>query len=339
MANLLPQIHRCQNCGTETGANFCPECGQDSREHNVSVSLLLRDFAADVFTYDSRFFRSFVPLLFKPGALTLEYTRGRRVRYIPPLRLYVFVSLLFFFVVSVQVNREVQKNLKEDGDGLPDSTLVAEVLELAEATPDSLDAGGRAAWVAEHYPLAAAIDFEVPENGEWSQVDWSSIDWDGRRHGDNTVNVTVFGDEQTDIPTDRFVQALMSLTPKLTFLLLPVFAGILALIYRRRRRPFIEHLVLSLHLHAFMFLLLALAMLTGWDWAFLAALILVQVYLFLALRRVYAQGWLKTGVKYFLLTGAYNMVLLTLTVLIVVSTATLFKYGADHPLLLQWILG
>jgi len=339
MAHLLPQVHECQNCGTVTGANYCPECGQDSRDHSVSMRLLLRDFATDVFTYDSRFFRSFVPLLFRPGALTVEYTRGRRVRYIPPLRLYVFVSLAFFFVVSVQVNREVRSNLRDDRGGLPDSTLVSEVLELAAAAPDSLAAGPRAAWVAERYPLAAAIDFEVPQDGDWSQVDWSSIDWDGERRGDNTVNVTMFGDDRVEVETGRFVQAMMSLTPKLVFLLLPLFAALLALVYLRRRRPFIEHLVLSLHLHAFMFLLLTLAIVTGRDWAFLIALALIHVYIFLALRKVYAQGWRKTAVKFLLLTGAYNIILLTVTILTVVSAATLFKYGETHPFLIQWILG
>lgn len=339
MANLLPQVHECQNCGTETGANFCPECGQDCRDHNVSMGLLLRDFATDVFTYDSRFFRSFVPLLFKPGALTVEYTRGRRVRYIPPLRLYVFVSLVFFFVVSVQVNRELDANRADAPGALPDSAMVAQVLELADAAPDSLPAGAAHLWVAEYYPLTTATGFEPPADGDWSAVDWESIDWDGRGGPDNTISVTMFGDDQVEVETDRFVQAVMTLVPKIIFLLLPLFAGILALVYLRRRRPFIEHLVLSLHLHAFMFLLFTLAILSQQGWALGIAFLLIHVYIFAALRRVYAQGWLKTGAKFLLLTSTYNIIMFTLAILVVVSTATLMRYGESHPWLTQWILG
>lgn len=339
MANLLPQVYACQNCGADTGSNFCPECGQDCRDHTVSVKLLLQDFIRDVFTYDSRFFRSFVPLLFKPGALTVEYTRGRRVRYIPPLRLYIFVSLVFFFVVSVQVNREMRENLDDDTGGTPDSTLVAEVLELAAAAPDSLAPGPAAAWVAARYPLAESIGFEPPAGADWSQVDWESIDWDGKRRRDDTMNITVFGNDELEVKTERFVQTIMKLVPKMIFLLLPLFAGILALVYLRRRRPFIEHLVLSLHLHAFMFLMFTLAILSQQGWAVGAAFLLIHVYIFAALRRVYGQGRLKTGAKFLFLTGSYNVILLTLAVPVVVSTATLMRFGESYPLLVNWLLG
>ena len=64
----------------------------------------------------------------------------------------------------------------------------------------------------------------------------------------------------------------------------------------------------------------------------------MQIYLFLALRRIYVQGWLKPGVKFFLLTGAYNTVLFTLLVLVAVSTAELMELRETHPMLVQWIL-
>ena len=64
----------------------------------------------------------------------------------------------------------------------------------------------------------------------------------------------------------------------------------------------------------------------------------MQVYLYVALRRIYMQGWRKTGLKFFLLTGAYNTVLITLLVLVAVSTAELMDLRETHPMIVQWIL-
>ena len=53
--------------------------------------------AAEVFTHaDSRLWRTIAPLLFRPGFLTQQFLQGRRASYLPPFRLYIVVSLLFF---------------------------------------------------------------------------------------------------------------------------------------------------------------------------------------------------------------------------------------------------
>ncbi|NIR48263.1 DUF3667 domain-containing protein [candidate division KSB1 bacterium] len=61
----------------------------------------MSEFLGDVFTFDSRFFRTFVPLIAKPGFLTVRFNAGQRVRYVPPLRLYLFVSVIFFFTLAL----------------------------------------------------------------------------------------------------------------------------------------------------------------------------------------------------------------------------------------------
>ncbi len=64
--------------------------------------MFVRHFLNDYFTFDSKIVRSFGPLLFKPGFLTAEFLAGRRVRYIPPLRMYIFVSIVFFLMLSLK---------------------------------------------------------------------------------------------------------------------------------------------------------------------------------------------------------------------------------------------
>jgi hypothetical protein len=115
---------------------------------------------------------------------------------------------------------------------------------------------------------------------------------------------------------------LGSLVQRLTLLavvLLPVFALILKLLYVRRGRLYVEHLVFGAHVHAaffvFIIALAATGAAAGYAFAerdinvgsiasttFLAA---AGIYLALAMRRVYGQGVMKTLVKAALLGVCY----------------------------------
>ena len=74
---------------------FCPECGQENVDAHENFFHLVGHYTADFFHFESKIPRSVIPLLTKPGFLTKEYWEGRRIRYIHPLRLYLFVSVLF----------------------------------------------------------------------------------------------------------------------------------------------------------------------------------------------------------------------------------------------------
>lgn len=97
-------VRNCLNCGHSLpeGDAFCGRCGQEAREQGESLASFFKHFLSDYFTFDSKIGRSFFPLLFKPGFLTAEFLAGRRVRYIPPLRLYIFISIVFFLVLGLE---------------------------------------------------------------------------------------------------------------------------------------------------------------------------------------------------------------------------------------------
>lgn len=80
-------------------AAYCAACGQ-AAVGDSTFRHFLHQFLGDYFTFDSKITRSLKPLLFAPGELTVEYMRGRRQRYVPPLRLFIFLSVLFFLVVG-----------------------------------------------------------------------------------------------------------------------------------------------------------------------------------------------------------------------------------------------
>ena len=93
---------KCPNCNftLDSFVNFCPVCGQENHGKRATIGILFHDFMQDYFTFDNKFFRSFVPLILKPGFLTKEFIEGRRKRYIPPVRLYLFISFICLLVTS-----------------------------------------------------------------------------------------------------------------------------------------------------------------------------------------------------------------------------------------------
>ena len=97
---FLSDTARCRNCGTPLAGKFCPECGQRSHTHVAPLREIAEDFARQQFGFDAKFLHSILPLLIRPGFLTREYCAGREERYVKPFRLYLFSSLLFFFLAA-----------------------------------------------------------------------------------------------------------------------------------------------------------------------------------------------------------------------------------------------
>lgn len=114
-----PIAHICQNCGNDLKGNYCFECGQKgTAAHDRSVKYILEHFFEELFVWDSRFFRSMKYLFTRPGYLTHEYISGRVVRYISPLKMFLFTSFVLFFIMiksdSDQYKAMVIESTEED---------------------------------------------------------------------------------------------------------------------------------------------------------------------------------------------------------------------------------
>ena len=90
----------CKNCNSELVGLYCSECGQKNSQL-LSIKETLKEFTDNVFSFDTRFFITLKYLITKPGLLTTEYWLGRRTKYLPPLRLYLVMSLMYFFISSI----------------------------------------------------------------------------------------------------------------------------------------------------------------------------------------------------------------------------------------------
>ena len=115
-AKRLAGSPACLNCGTDLKGPFCYYCGQPDKNLMRFFPALMRELLADTFDFDSRFLRTIKPLLFKPGKLTRDYLDGRRFRYVPPLRLYVFSSIAFFFLAAILTSDAITINGEEHGE-------------------------------------------------------------------------------------------------------------------------------------------------------------------------------------------------------------------------------
>jgi hypothetical protein len=301
------------------------------------------EVVSDFFSYDSRFAKTIYPFLFRPGFLTNEFVAGRRVRYMHPLRLYVFVSLVYFSVFSLVVGRSV-KDETDQADVTLDRVEADSVrAQLRRNLKDDLSAADMQKVDSTLLKIAKArktgfIDVNTDENDEEDDGELNkylrlintrgitenqvldSLRWE--RNQRNLFKARQ-GIRLANLEKKEFIEFFMGKISLMMFAMLPFVALFMKLLYVRRRRYYMEHLTFMLHIHAFTFLVLALALVydyyTDSSQAALWGTLLIIVYVTVAFRRVYRQGWFRTLSKMFILFMSYSFslaffLLLTLAV-------------------------
>ena len=108
------QFLKCPNCEKEFEEDFefCPYCGQKAKDE-LTLKVLFYNTIANYFSFDARFLKSFIPLMFKPGYLAKKFLEGKRLLFLHPAQMYLFISVIFFFLYSFNVRETVQKVDKE----------------------------------------------------------------------------------------------------------------------------------------------------------------------------------------------------------------------------------
>jgi predicted RNA-binding Zn-ribbon protein involved in translation (DUF1610 family) len=306
---------RCPNCGTVTTRNFCPECGQECISVRLSLRDLAHEFLDDHVGWSTKVPRTMGRLLFRPGALTRDFIDGRRARYLSPLRLYLSLSVIFFLVVASPPSWASKTNAKTttNREGIFHFNSGTGV-DVNSAARDSETTAARNARIATADSLEAAIVRHAPD----------TTTLEGRVKAmflhRNAAYARLDSREQKEL----FVGGITRRMPNVMFVLLPLFALFLKLLYWRRRRFYAEHLVFGLHTHAVAYALLTLGILTPWPSTRKWLLIACMLYFVLALRHVYGGGIVKTLAKSVALGTAY------LTTIVVAASALgvfIFLFG------------
>ena len=280
----------CLNCGSPMAQQFCPACGQPAIDPDPTLRELLDELAAEFLLWDGKLLSTFRSLVARPGELTREYLAGRRVRYISPLRLYLTCSVIFFLLRAV----------------LPEPGVVVRTGGVVKT-----QIGGVVLEEDEEGQAARALD----------SLGRSSPSTIGRAASQRIGNVLRHQNE--------FAAAMRENTPRMMFVLVPLFAALTSLLFRSRRLRYPKHLTFALHEHAFLFLALIPTLLPrlapktplGGVVSAIAVLLSfgsIAIHLVLAVRRVYG-GTLGGAVARSVILAASYFVCFTVALLITVA--------------------
>jgi hypothetical protein len=346
----------CLNCGTTVQGRYCQICGQENIEPKENFWTMFTHFFNDITHFDGKFFTTLKDLLFKPGFLSAEYMKGKRMSYLNPVRMYVFTSALFFLAFFAtnapekisgssrdqpldwsERKRKVTR-LEEKLSAVPNDTpRIKQKLLLLDSsrtvTQRMLDdieksegprvrskmaTSTNATSVAEYDAMQAAL----PSN---KQDGWMRALW-------NRQVLKLSGELGNAEAGRKLIDIFLHSMPYMLFASLPLFALILKLLYVRRRKEFYyaDHGIFSIHHYIFSFIFLLLCIFLGmlenktgwwiWDILIFVTVLLWPFHTYKAMRRFYKQGRGKTFLKFCLLNlFGFIMIALLMTVFGLVS--------------------
>lgn len=265
--------HTCRNCGATTSGNYCHMCGQETRLHSPSFSEFMHEFIGHYVALEGRLWGTITRLLFRPGLLTNEYLAGRRKRYVEPLRLYLSLSIIFFAV-----------------------------LKLSDAPIATTNTQSQPAHAQAPAPAEQRQPKLAPPKGE------------------DELFEQVLAREAPGIfqPFDRFFKmkdaerdavletGFYKYAPYAIFLLMPVFALWLKLLYAGSGKKYGEHLLFALHTNAFAFIMLGVFMFMPDGFLKFLTFCWVGGYLPWAMQRVYRKGRWGTFWRWLLLAALHG---------------------------------
>ena len=293
----------CPNCSSylRSTDTYCPSCGQKRMEkEDFSFRHLMQESFLDYFHIDSTFAKSILPLITKPGYLTVEYLKGKRASYVQPFKMFLVVSLVYFLLGSFEMPHLLQPSKEKINRAAPasapnDLKLTVKGNDALLEPTDSLRLKVR------KYGLNVYVRYKYPTASAFS-----------RYLIKKALKIT--------LSEGSFYETMRHTSSRLIFLLIPVAALLFKLIYIKRKRLYYEHLIFSLHFHTVVFLLFIVFQLAAilYQVPMIFQLVLILLYLFLAMKKVYSQSGIRTFrnlIFFFLLyiLIAFPLILILLT--------------------------
>jgi len=282
----------CPNCDKEFEEEFefCPHCGQKNNFQPIKFKHFISDYLFAQFKFDSKLLITLKSLLFKPAFLTKEYLKGRQTKYIPPVRLYFFVSLLYFFVFSFT---------------LPSTK------DFANNNSDNIEADSSKSSISE---------IEIGYDG--IRLNYSSKDEETK---DTTLNAfesfirSKASLMETKVGVSKFMDNIKKYISTGMFLLLPFVALIFTSIFFRKKY-YIENLLFVIHLQSVIFIIATLFNLFEFiyssSWVFLVEVIILASTTFLWVKNFYNLSNKRTFWKLILFYFGYSILFIIYIIMI-----------------------
>lgn len=352
----------CQNCEQpyEDGFQFCPHCGQKTNDE-LTIGILFYNTISNYFSFDARFLKSFIPLMFKPGYLAKQFIGGKRLLYLHPAQMYLFISVLFFFIFSFSVrkqadtlNRELEKTLEKNEVVVLDSIEIKNKKALKRAE-DSLSTAEIREVLEDNQFITKMTDTEIdsivqlkdlPNNNSLS-FDLDELEMDslikvnapdkeiyesmGLKEEDGWLKRKMYSQVLKFYKArdgGNVLKAFYDTIPIALFVLLPIFAFILKLLYYKKGR-YAHHLVFSFYYFSYLFTVFSIIFgfnliwdIPNWiDWLIALS---TFIYLLIALKRFYSQGWFLTFFKCGVATFTFMTIVIPTAVIIIGLFAFMF---------------
>ncbi len=290
--------------------------------------MFLEDLIASILSFDGRFLRTLGPFFFQPGKLTMTFNKGQRKKYTHPIRLYLFSSLFYFFIIGLVIPANILDDilsqditLYEDETGGLDELSPGERAELDSV----LEFGSRN---IPFFPTSEKTNRKdtLKKKVTWKELRFLSLDKEiSNQEFATSLSQSYF---HIDLPigiekkrnfvanSNLFIVQSAKNLPLMMFALLPFFALLLKILFYNAKLYYIEHLIHGLHLHALayvvygfsilLFLILGQSDFLPIQYSFY----LVSLFAFISIWRVHKQHWLSTLFKFLVLGFLYISILI-----------------------------
>ncbi|WP_047418660.1 DUF3667 domain-containing protein [Cellulophaga sp. Hel_I_12] len=326
---------QCKNCEEiiDTSFDFCPYCGQETAD-TLTFGVLFKNTINNYFSIDARFFRSFFPLMTKPGLLAKRFVNGKRLLYLHPAQFYLFISVVFFFFFSFTIRKVDDQMSKAIAEGFNQpialDSLAVKIdslgVEAAKNTLeekagmsaeeirniDSITVGSQkisgSSLILQKNMLDSLIAIGAPQAEKLKAM--------GKKEDTGAFLTKVYV-QLLKLYEQRgggIIQALYDTIPIAMFFMLPLFALLLKVFYWRRG-TFAHHTVFSFYFFTFLFttfclLILANRFLDIPIWVEVLLFFSFIIYLMLALRTFYESNWIGAFFKAGFITFIYMLIVL-----------------------------
>ena len=319
----------CLNCNAEVQGRFCHNCGQENIEPKESVWDLISHFFKDITHFDGKFFSTLKFLIIRPGFISKEYMVGRRASYVNPIRMYIFTSAFFFliFFSFTKIDKNIIiSELKVSGKTMAQIEAMDSLTFSTYINKANKDIGRQNA-----LKTKADIKYYMDTSLEKGEIHFTNADYKSKAQYDSAVKAGSAKDNwlrrqliYKEIEVNEkygndigqgfkdYANILMHSLPQMFFILLPLFAFILKLLYiRRKNYYYVDHIIFSIHFYilAFIIMLLLFGLIKvnnelNWTLINIAEVILglgIFFYLYKAMRTFYQQRRAKTVFKFLIL--------------------------------------
>lgn len=323
----------CLNCGTKLEDIYCHHCGQKDLPRRQSLGELGMNFVSSFFNYEGKFLLTIRYLVTRPGLMAKEYNEGRRERYFHPVRMYAFISFIFFLIFFSIPDKDQEKEKEDENLELTDEDREALAIEDKVVNESLATFGVDTTWQGKLDSTLRKVDSVAKTkpkrknrfNYGITKADYTTLgaydsaqtllpeserdNWFTRKLTIRSIELNQkYGEDSADFGKDFWKASLDSFS-KMLFFLLPVFALVMKMLYVRRNYFYSEHLVFSIYYYNFFYfggsVMMLVGLIPGLGW--LSTLIgwVIFAYLLIAMKQMYDQGWGKTTAKFLIFSFVF----------------------------------